>query len=447
MSSMKQEIEEEIRIFKESHSRLLAVLRERQKRRRLQLEANGDLRKHVDTRKKQGSPDRDNKLKKTVVSSYKPYGIPSSVLRKSEQVGHRKHSTDHTNKGDSTQDGEKTIRNDYCQYFVDSGRRPQNFIRDTELSQRFDEYPKLKDLTKLKNALVSSRATPPTYLKADLRSFELKSIGTKFDVILIDPPLKDLLIDGYFYKHNRLLNSSSSIHYANLKIEDVAATPSFIFIWSGDADGLDRGRQLLLKWGYRRCEDIVWIKTNKAWEGSRFFEERSVFQRTKEHCIMGIKGTVRRSTDGHFIHCNVDTDVIISEEPPFGSTRKPEELYHIIEHFCLGRRRLELFGEDHNIRPGWLTIGNGLSSSNFDANTYASYFSEQNGYLLGSTPDIESLRPKSPPIQPKPGPAMKQKPKKPINNNTMAVPPIPQMTTFPARWISSMDGNIYGKGQ
>ena len=34
---------------------------------------------------------------------------------------------------------------------------------------------------------------------------------------------------------------------------------------------------------------------------------------------MGIKGTVRRSTDGHFIHCNVDTDVIISEEPPFGS--------------------------------------------------------------------------------------------------------------------------------
>lgn len=29
---------------------------------------------------------------------------------------------------------------------------------------------------------------------------------------------------------------------------------------------------------------------------------------------MGIKGTVRRSTDGHFIHCNVDTDVIVSEE-------------------------------------------------------------------------------------------------------------------------------------
>ena len=34
---------------------------------------------------------------------------------------------------------------------------------------------------------------------------------------------------------------------------------------------------------------------------------------------MGIKGTVRRSTDGHIIHANVDTDIIISEEPEYGT--------------------------------------------------------------------------------------------------------------------------------
>lgn len=50
-----------------------------------------------------------------------------------------------------------------------------------------------------------------------------------------------------------------------------------------------------------------------------------------------------------------------------GSTQKPEDMYRIIEHFALGRRRLELFGEDHNIRSGWLTAGKGLSSSNFNA--------------------------------------------------------------------------------
>ncbi|KXZ54999.1 hypothetical protein GPECTOR_3g163 [Gonium pectorale] len=71
---------------------------------------------------------------------------------------------------------------------------------------------------------------------------------------------------------------------------------------------------------------------------------------------MGIKGTVRRATDGHIIHTNIDTDVIVSEEPELGSTRKPEEMYTIIEHFCNGRRRLELFGEDHNIRNGWVTV-------------------------------------------------------------------------------------------
>ncbi|KAK8639257.1 hypothetical protein V6N13_137646 [Hibiscus sabdariffa] len=42
-------------------------------------------------------------------------------------------------------------------------------------------------------------------------------------------------------------------------------------------------------------------------------------------------------------------------------------MYQIIEHFALGSRRLELFGEEHNIRYGWLTVGKGLSSSNFNA--------------------------------------------------------------------------------
>lgn len=56
---------------------------------------------------------------------------------------------------------------------------------------------------------------------------------------------------------------------------------------------------------------------------------------------MGIKGTVRRSTDGDFIHANVDIDLIISEEPDYGSIEKPVEIFHIIEHFCLGRRRYE----------------------------------------------------------------------------------------------------------
>ena len=55
-------------------------------------------------------------------------------------------------------------------------------------------------------------------------------------------------------------------------------------------------------------------------------EEDSVLQHTKEHCLMGRKGRLRRSTDSHFIHCNVDVDVIVSEEPPHGRVDKPVEV-------------------------------------------------------------------------------------------------------------------------
>ena len=43
---------------------------------------------------------------------------------------------------------------------------------------------------------------------------------------------------------------------------------------------------------------------------------------------MGIRGTVRRNVDGHLIHANCDTDVIVADEPITpGSTKKPEDMY------------------------------------------------------------------------------------------------------------------------
>merc|ERR1740117_187824 len=120
---------------------------------------------------------------------------------------------------------------------------------------------------------------------------------------------------------------------------------------------------MIQEWGFRRCEDICWGKSNREHKDDApgySQQEGTIFQRTTEHCLMGIKGTVKRSTDQHFIHANVDTDVIVSEAFEYGSTMKPKEMYEVMEHFCLGRRRLELFGTDHNIRPGWVTLGNEL---------------------------------------------------------------------------------------
>lgn len=80
--------------------------------------------------------------------------------------------------------------NDYCQHFVDTGHRPQNFIRDVGkcvlaiwlfhihvcesdlcvacckgLADRFEEYPKLRELIRLKDELIATTNTPPMYAK------------------------------------------------------------------------------------------------------------------------------------------------------------------------------------------------------------------------------------------------------------------------------------------
>ncbi|KAM7268327.1 hypothetical protein ACFE04_010493 [Oxalis oulophora] len=304
-------------------------------------------------------------------------------------------------------------QNDYSQNFVDTGMRPQNFIRELELTNVVEDYPKLRELIQKKDEIVANSASAPMYYKCDLKEFELSPefFGTKFDVILVDPPWEE-----YVHRAPGVTDHMQSWTFEeilNLKIEAIADTPSFIFLWVGDGVGLEQGRQCLKKWGFRRCEDICWVKTNKntATPGLRH-DSHTLFQHSKEHCLMGIKGTVRRTTDGHVIHANIDTDVIIAEEPPYGSTQKPEDMYRIIEHFSLGRRRLELFGEEHNIRSGWLTVGKGLSSSSFDAKAYVRNFADKDGkvwqggggrnpppeapHLVVTTPEIEALRPKSP---------------------------------------------------
>ncbi|KAK6137927.1 hypothetical protein DH2020_028340 [Rehmannia glutinosa] len=279
-------------------------------------------------------------------------------------------------------------QNDYSQNFVDTGMRPQNFIRELELTSVVEDYPKLRELIQKKDEIVAKSASPPMYYKCDLREQVLSPefFGTKFDVILVDPPWEE-------YVH-RAPGVTDHMDYwtfeeiMNLKIEAIADTPSFIFLWVGDGVGLEQGRQCLKKWGFRRCEDICWVKTNKttATPGLRH-DSHTLFQRSKEHCLMGIKGTVRRSTDGHIIHANIDTDVIIAEEPPYGSTAKPEDMYRIVEHFALGRRRLELLGYIRNFadKDGKIWLGGGGRNPPPEA-----------PHLVLTTPDIESLRPKSP---------------------------------------------------
>ncbi|KAF8890670.1 MT-A70-domain-containing protein, partial [Infundibulicybe gibba] len=237
---------------------------------------------------------------------------------------------------------EETIRNDYSQRYVDGGEWPQNWVMGAESEHRFEEYPKQQRLLNLKKASVNSHSLPPSYLPFT----ELSRLQpSKFDVILIDPPFS---------------SSFTWDHLQELPIPSLAADPSFVFLWvgSGAGEGLERGREILAKWGYRRCEDVVWVKTNRSSNRGPGTDPptTSLLTRTKQHCLIGIRGTVRRSTDSWFVHCNVDTDVIIWEGDPLDPTRKPPEMYTLIENFCLGVRRLEIFGRPSSLRRGWVTV-------------------------------------------------------------------------------------------
>ena len=51
----------------------------------------------------------------------------------------------------------------------------------------------------------------------------------------------------------------------------------------------------------------------------------------------------------------LDTDVLIWEGDASDPTLKPPEMYTLLENFCLGLRRLEIFGRARTVRRGWVT--------------------------------------------------------------------------------------------
>lgn len=129
-------------------------------------------------------------------------------------------------------------------------------------------YPKQQRLLTLKKNSVNSHATPPYYLPYH----ELSSLHpNKFDIILLDPPFS---------------SSFSWEQLLELPIPNLAADPSFVFLWvgSGAGEGLERGREVLAKWGYRRCEDVVWVKTNKTSNQGPGVRRSSLTVTSTHHC-------------------------------------------------------------------------------------------------------------------------------------------------------------------
>ncbi|KAK4748697.1 hypothetical protein SAY87_015283 [Trapa incisa] len=178
------------------------------------------------------------------------------------------------------------------------------------------------------------------WINCDIRSFRMDILG-QFGVIMADPPWDinmDLPYGTMFDQEMWNLNVSA------------LQTDGLIFLWvTGRA--MELGRDCLELWGYKRVEEIIWVKTNQLQRITVTGRTGHWLNHSKEHCLVGIKGNPE-------VNRNIDTDVIVSEVRE--TSRKPDAIYALLERISPGTRKLELFARMHNTHPGWLSLGNQL---------------------------------------------------------------------------------------
>ncbi|KAF8845752.1 MT-A70-domain-containing protein [Paxillus ammoniavirescens] len=191
---------------------------------------------------------------------------------------------------------------------------------------------------------------PPQWINCDLRRFDYSVLG-KFHVIIADPPW----------------DIHMSLPYGTMTDDEMRAMPipalqdeGLLFLWvTGRA--MEVGRECLRVWGYTRVDEVVWVKTNQLQRVIRTGRTGHWLNHTKEHMLVGVKTHVDEAGNLKFpswVNRGLDTDVIVSEVRE--TSRKPDEVYGLIERMCPGGRKVEIFGRKHNTRPGWLTLGNQL---------------------------------------------------------------------------------------
>lgn len=86
-------------------------------------------------------------------------------------------------------------------------------------------------------------------------------------------------------------------------------------------------------WGYKRVEEVIWVKTNQLQRIIRTGRTGHWLNHSKEHCLVGIKGNPE-------VNRNIDTDVIVAEVRE--TSRKPDEVTRIPALLCVLIHNLHL---------------------------------------------------------------------------------------------------------
>jgi N6-adenosine-specific RNA methylase IME4 len=171
----------------------------------------------------------------------------------------------------------------------------------------------------------------------------------KFGTILADPPWRFANRTGKMApEHKRLMRyeTMSMQDIYELPVAQLALPESHLYLWVPNALILE-GLETMKRWGFTYKTHIIWHKIRKDsgpdGRGVGFY-----FRNVTEMVLFGIRGSLRTLSPGR-------SQVNFIATRKREHSRKPDELYPIIEKCSLGPY-LELFARHK--RRGWKQWGN-----------------------------------------------------------------------------------------
>jgi N6-adenosine-specific RNA methylase IME4 len=163
----------------------------------------------------------------------------------------------------------------------------------------------------------------------------------KYPVVLADPPWR-------FEVRSREtgLDRSADNHYSTMTTDEIkalkvpAADDAVLFLWA-TVPMLLQALEVLKAWDFRYVSNIGWIKDSI---GTGFWVRNQ-----HELLLIGKRGTIPAPR-----RCDVPPSVIVASRREH--SRKPDEVYHLIERMYPELPKLELFAR--GCREGWSAWGN-----------------------------------------------------------------------------------------
>jgi len=181
--------------------------------------------------------------------------------------------------------------------------------------------------------------------------------GQQFATILADPPWRFANRTGKMAPEHKRLSRYGTMTFQeimDLPIEQLAMPKSHLYLWVPNAL-VAEGIEVMRRWGFTYKTNLVWYKTRMDGgpdgRGVGFY-----FRNVTELILFGIRGKNNRTLAPGRRQVNI----ITSRKREH--SRKPDQLYEIIEH-CSRGPYLELFAR-HG-RQNWTQWGNEIQESDW----------------------------------------------------------------------------------